>query len=143
MNHLVLEHLSGVKGGFPLEEAYYLKLSLFQGIEYFSWGFSMLYWCLVLNIYTWICRVFNITFIMAKFSLDCLLYTFHFSIEISIELIPLELSFVVKCHQDIICHHRRHSHNHQHYIWVFHRLKIVSFFRRLEEIVSCFHKFSW
>ena len=36
MNHLVLEHLSGVKGGFPLEEAYYLKLSLFQGVEYFS-----------------------------------------------------------------------------------------------------------
>jgi hypothetical protein len=35
LNHLVLEHLSGVKGGFPLEEAYYLKLSLFQGIEYF------------------------------------------------------------------------------------------------------------
>jgi hypothetical protein len=36
LNHLVLEHLSGVKGGFPLEEAYYLKLSPFQGIEYFS-----------------------------------------------------------------------------------------------------------
>jgi hypothetical protein len=35
LNHLVLEHLSGVKGGFPLEEAYYLKLSLFQGVEYF------------------------------------------------------------------------------------------------------------
>jgi hypothetical protein len=34
--HLVLEHLSGVKGGCPLEEAYYLKLSLFQGVEYFS-----------------------------------------------------------------------------------------------------------
>jgi hypothetical protein len=34
-NHLVLEHLSGVKGGCPLEEAYYLKLSLFQGVEYF------------------------------------------------------------------------------------------------------------
>jgi hypothetical protein len=30
-----LEHLSGVKGGCPLEEAYYLKLSLFQGVEYF------------------------------------------------------------------------------------------------------------
>jgi hypothetical protein len=36
LNHLVLEHLSGVKGGCPLEEAYYLKLSLFQGVEYFS-----------------------------------------------------------------------------------------------------------
>jgi hypothetical protein len=24
LNHLVLEHLSGVKGGCPLEEAYYL-----------------------------------------------------------------------------------------------------------------------
>jgi len=35
LNHLVLEHLSGVKGGFPLEEAYYMKLSLFQGVEYF------------------------------------------------------------------------------------------------------------
>jgi len=35
LNHLVLEHLSGVKGGFPLKEAYYLKLSLFQGVEYF------------------------------------------------------------------------------------------------------------
>jgi hypothetical protein len=30
-----LEHLSGVKGGCPLEEAYYMKLSLFQGVEYF------------------------------------------------------------------------------------------------------------
>ena len=39
MNHRVLEHLSGVKGGFPLKEAYYLKLSLFQGIEYFSEDF--------------------------------------------------------------------------------------------------------
>jgi hypothetical protein len=36
LNHFVLEHLSGVKGGFPLEEAYYLKLSLFQGVEYFG-----------------------------------------------------------------------------------------------------------
>jgi hypothetical protein len=27
---------NGVKGGFPLEEAYYLILSLFQGVEYFS-----------------------------------------------------------------------------------------------------------
>ena len=36
LNHLVLEHLSGVKGGCPLEEAYYLKFSQFQGIEYFS-----------------------------------------------------------------------------------------------------------
>jgi hypothetical protein len=36
LNHLVLEHLSGVKGGCPLEEAYYLKLSQFQGVEYFS-----------------------------------------------------------------------------------------------------------
>jgi hypothetical protein len=36
LNHLGLEHLSGVKGGCPLEEAYYLKLSLFQGVEYFS-----------------------------------------------------------------------------------------------------------
>jgi hypothetical protein len=36
LNHLGLEHLSGVKGGFPLEEAYYLILSLFQGVEYFS-----------------------------------------------------------------------------------------------------------
>jgi hypothetical protein len=36
LNHLVLEHLSGVKGGFPLEEAYYMILSLFQGVEYFS-----------------------------------------------------------------------------------------------------------
>ena len=35
MNHLVLEHLSGVKGGCPLEEAYYLKLSLFQGLSTF------------------------------------------------------------------------------------------------------------
>jgi hypothetical protein len=43
LNHLVLEHLSGVKGGFPLEEAYYLILSLFQGVEYFSRGFCMLY----------------------------------------------------------------------------------------------------
>ena len=51
MNHLVLEHLSGLKGGCPLEEAYYLKLSLFQGVQYFFWGFYMLYWCLVLNIF--------------------------------------------------------------------------------------------
>jgi hypothetical protein len=36
LNHLVLEHLSGLKGGCPLEEACYLKLSLFQGVEYFS-----------------------------------------------------------------------------------------------------------
>jgi hypothetical protein len=36
LNHLVIEHLSGVKGGCPLEEAYYLKLSFFQGVEYFS-----------------------------------------------------------------------------------------------------------
>jgi hypothetical protein len=36
LNHLVLEHLSGVKGGCPLEEAYYLKFSLFQGVEYFE-----------------------------------------------------------------------------------------------------------
>jgi hypothetical protein len=57
----------------------------------------------------------NIVFVMAKFSLDCLIHTFHFAIEISVELIPLELSFVVKCHRDII-RHRRHSHNHQHYI---------------------------
>jgi hypothetical protein len=35
LNHLGLKHLSGVKGGCPLEEAYYLKLSLFQGVEYF------------------------------------------------------------------------------------------------------------
>ena len=34
----------------PLEEAYYLKLSLFQGVEYFFWVFSMLYQYLVLNI---------------------------------------------------------------------------------------------
>ena len=34
MNHLVLEHLSGVKGGCPLKEACYLKLSLFQGVDY-------------------------------------------------------------------------------------------------------------
>jgi hypothetical protein len=38
LNHLVLEHLSGVKGGFPLEEAHYLKLSLFQGVEYLLTG---------------------------------------------------------------------------------------------------------
>jgi hypothetical protein len=43
-----------------------------------------------------------IVFVMAKFSLDCLIHTFHFAIEISVELIPLELSFVVKCHRDII-----------------------------------------
>ena len=35
MNHRVLEHLSGVKGGFPLEEAYYLKLSLFKALSTF------------------------------------------------------------------------------------------------------------
>ena len=35
-NHLVLEHLSGVKGGCPLEEAYYLKLSLFKVLITFS-----------------------------------------------------------------------------------------------------------
>ena len=35
MNHLELEHLCGVKGGCPLEETYYLKLSLSQGVEYF------------------------------------------------------------------------------------------------------------
>ena len=35
MNHLVLEHLSGVKGGCPLEEAYYLKLSLFKALSTF------------------------------------------------------------------------------------------------------------
>jgi hypothetical protein len=53
--------------------------------------------------------------VMAKFSLGCLIHTFHFAIEISIELIPLELSFVVKCHRDII-RHQSHSHNHQKYI---------------------------
>jgi hypothetical protein len=36
LNHLVLEHLSGVKGGCPLEEAYYLKLSLFKALSTFS-----------------------------------------------------------------------------------------------------------
>jgi hypothetical protein len=35
LNHLVLENLIGVKEGCPIEEAYYLKLSLFEGIEYF------------------------------------------------------------------------------------------------------------
>jgi hypothetical protein len=44
---------------------------------------------------------------MAKFSLDCLIHTFHFSIEINVEFIPLEFSFVVKCHRDIIRHHRQ------------------------------------
>ena len=39
------------KRRFPLEEAYYLKVSLFQGVEYLLWGFSMLYWYLVLNIW--------------------------------------------------------------------------------------------
>jgi hypothetical protein len=52
---------------------------------------------------------------MAKLSLDCLIHTFHFAIEISVELIPQEFSFIVKYHQDIIGH-RRYSHNHQHYI---------------------------
>jgi hypothetical protein len=36
LNHLVLEHLSGVKGGCPLEEAYYMKLSLFKVLSTFS-----------------------------------------------------------------------------------------------------------
>jgi hypothetical protein len=36
LNHLGLEHLSGVKGGCPLEEAYYLKLSLFKALSTFS-----------------------------------------------------------------------------------------------------------
>jgi hypothetical protein len=35
LNHLVLEHLSGVKGGCPLEEAYYLILSLFKALSTF------------------------------------------------------------------------------------------------------------
>jgi hypothetical protein len=39
LNHLVLEHLSGVKGGFPLEEAYYLKLSLFKALSTFPEDF--------------------------------------------------------------------------------------------------------
>jgi hypothetical protein len=66
-------------------------------------------------IITWICRVIDVVSIMAKFSLDCLIHTFHFVIEVNIEFIPLELSFIVKCHRDII-RHQRHSHNHQHYI---------------------------
>jgi hypothetical protein len=41
---------------------------------------------------------------MAKFSLDCLIHTFHFAIEVNIEFIPLELSLIVKCHRDIIRH---------------------------------------
>jgi hypothetical protein len=36
LNHLGLEHLSGVKGGCPIEEAYYLKLSLFKALSTFS-----------------------------------------------------------------------------------------------------------
>jgi hypothetical protein len=41
LNHLVLEHLSGVKGGCPppqgIEEAYYLKLSdFFKALSTFS-----------------------------------------------------------------------------------------------------------
>jgi hypothetical protein len=36
---LVFVNLRGVEGGFPLEEAYYLKLSLCQGVEYLFKGF--------------------------------------------------------------------------------------------------------
>jgi hypothetical protein len=62
---------------------------------------------------SWICRVVDVSSIMAKFSLDCLIHIFHFSIEVNIEFIPLELSLIVKFHRDIIRHRR---HNHQHYI---------------------------
>jgi hypothetical protein len=35
LNHLVLEHLSGVKGGFPLKEAYYLNYLFFKALSTF------------------------------------------------------------------------------------------------------------
>jgi hypothetical protein len=38
---------------------------------------------------------------MAKFSLDFLIHTFHFSIEVNVDFIPLELSLIVKCHRDV------------------------------------------
>jgi hypothetical protein len=46
---------------------------------------------------------------MAKLLLDCLIHTFDFSIEVNIEIIPLELSLFVIFHRDVI-RHRRHNH---------------------------------
>jgi hypothetical protein len=55
-------------------------------------------------------RMFNVSSMMANLSLDCLIHTLHFSIEVNIELIPLELSLIIRCHRDVI-RHRRHNHH--------------------------------
>jgi hypothetical protein len=39
---------------------------------------------------------------MEKLSLVFLIHTLHFFVEVSIELIPLELSLIDRCHHDVI-----------------------------------------
>jgi hypothetical protein len=39
---------------------------------------------------------------MAKLSLDSLIHTFYFSIEVNIELIPLDISPIVRFHRDVM-----------------------------------------
>jgi hypothetical protein len=55
-------------------------------------------------------KILSVASMMEKLSLDCLIHTFHFSVEVNIELIPLELSLIVRCHRDVI-RHRRHNHH--------------------------------
>jgi hypothetical protein len=66
---------------------------------------------------TWILEILSVSSMMEKLSLDFLIHAFHFSVEVNIELIPLELSLIVTCHHDVI-RHRRHNHH----------LSIISFF---------------
>jgi hypothetical protein len=47
---------------------------------------------------------------MAKLLLDFLIHTFHFSVEVNIELIPIELSLIIRCHRDVIRHQIHNDH---------------------------------
>ena len=45
--------------------------------------------------------------LMAKIPVDCFVHTLHIYVEINIVLIPFELGIVLRCHHDVIHHHRR------------------------------------
>jgi hypothetical protein len=53
---------------------------------------------------TWIPKIFSVSSMMEKLSIDFFIHTFHFSVEVNIELIPLELPLIVRCHRDVIRH---------------------------------------
>jgi hypothetical protein len=48
--------------------------------------------------------ILSVASMMANLSLDCFIHTFHFFVEFNIELIPLELSLIVRSHRDVIQH---------------------------------------